>query len=158
MRLPSVPSMHYRTDRVRIQIPAPESSIMDERKVDYRPLGVTIIGYLYIIGALFFLIAAVVLFLDVIDEALIAEYLPAVEPLMNIIIGAMIIGGASMLGIGLLFLNGFKIGYYIVLVLQIFSLIGDIIDLSSSSLGSILISLIIIFYLFKAHVKYWFGV
>ncbi|GEM_PF-6815402 len=116
------------------------------------------IGYLYILGALLFLIAAVVLFLNVIDEALITDYLPSAEPLMNIIIGAMIIGGASMLGIGLLFLNGFKIGYYIVLVLQIFSLIGDIFDLSSSSLVSILISLIIIFYLFKPHVKYWFGV
>lgn len=131
---------------------------MEERKVDYRPLGVTIIGYLYILGALLFLIAAVVLFLDVIDEALITDYLPSVEPLMNIIIGAMVIGGASLLGIGLLFLNGFKIGYYIVLVLQIFSLINDVLDSSSGSLGSILVSLIIIFYLFKPHVKYWFGI
>ncbi len=131
---------------------------MEERKVDYRPLGVSIIGYLYILGALFLLLAAVVLFLGVIDEALITDYIPESKPLMNIIIGAMIIGGGSLLGIGLLFLNGFKIGYYIVLVLQIFSLIGDIFDLSSSSLGSILVSLIIIYYLFKPHVKYWFGV
>lgn len=143
---------------MRVQILRMESIIMGERKVDHRPLGVTIIGYLYILGALFFLLAAIVLFVGVVDDVMITDYLPEIEPLMNIIIGAMIIGGASMLGIGLLFLNGFKIGYYIVLILQILSLIGDIMDMASSSLGSILISLIIIYYLLRPHVKYWFGV
>ena len=125
---------------------------------DIRPLGVTILGYLYVLGAFGLLFGAAILFFGILDESLMLEYLPEIDPIINILIGAMVIGGLSLFGIALLFLNGFKIGYYIVLVLQVLSLIDDLLWSQTGGLGSILISLIIIYYLLRPHVKYWFGV
>lgn len=125
---------------------------------DIRPLGVTLLGYLYVLGAFGLLFGAAVLFFGILDESLMLEYLPEIDSIMNILIGAMVIGGLSLLGIALLFLNGLKIGYYIVLVLQVLSLIDDLVLSQTGGLGSILISLIIIYYLLRPHVKYWFSV
>ena len=125
---------------------------------DIRPLGVSILGYLYFLGGLTFLILAFTMSLGFLDESFLTEYIPEIESMMGLLIGGLVIGGLALVVIAFLFLNGSRIGYYIVLALQILSLIDDILLTRSGGLGSILISVIIILYLLRPHVKYWFDI
>ena len=125
-----------------------------------RPLFVTIVAILYFIGALILIIGGILIALGTIAASAISA-----EPIMGLTGAAM---GAVCVVMGIIYLiiagglwNGWKIMWYLGVILSALSaLLGIVTILASGFAGivGILINLLILYYLFRPNVKEFFGI
>ena len=125
-----------------------------------RPFLITVIGILTLLGALVFLLAGVACLAlpeaDVIDIFENAG-MDNVADMINALGIIMIVAGLFALIVATAFLKGWTIAWYLGLILHALSVIGGIITFPVGVL-SMLVSLVIIYYLFRPHVKEFFKV
>ena len=123
-----------------------------------RPLLISIIGYLYMLGALIFLLVGVMFFLGMGEGSLVLDGMPVdISEYMAIAGGAMIFAAIVFFIVGKAFLDGWTIAWYLGVILQALSLVGGIITFPAG-LVSVVISAVILYYLFRPAVKAFFKV
>lgn len=135
-----------------------------------RPLLVTVIGALTLLGGLIMLALGAVV---IIDPSIIAEYLKNVglEELVSIGGWPLIIGGLIDIIVAAGFLKGWSIIWYIGVVIYGLILLTSVLSLALSLVGGIgftalslsiaiplVIAAVILYYLFRPNVKEFFGI
>lgn len=123
-----------------------------------RPLLISIIGYLYMLGALIFLLVGILFFLGMGEGSLILDGMPVdISEFMALAGGFMIVAAIVFFIVGKAFLDGWTIAWYLGIILQALTLVGGIITFPAGLVPAV-ISAIILYYLFRPAVKAFFKV
>ncbi len=141
----------------------------------HRPKGISLIGILSIIAGIFFIIAGVAIFFVIPllvnkPEMFQGKYSTMSYQLFTGPVGYAIASGITALGaadiiVGFGLLRGKQWAWKVAVILSLISIAGDIISLitqfkDSNPAGSvigIIISCVILYYLYRPHVKSYFG-
>lgn len=121
-----------------------------------RPVLISIIGYLYMLGALAFLILGALSLLGM-GESSFALNDVDMAGYASLAGGALIVVGVVFFIVAKAFLDGWTIAWYLGVILQALSLIGGLFMLPAGLVPT-LISVIILYYLFRPGVKSFFKV
>jgi hypothetical protein len=120
-----------------------------------RPLLITILGILGLIGAVALIVGSIV------GGAALAEYIASMIPGSEFIAGYIsavgVVTGIIALVIAIGYLKGWKPIWYIAVILYILSAIMGILSFPYGIVGTI-IDILLIWYFFRPGVKEWFGI
>lgn len=120
-----------------------------------RPLLITILGILGLIGAVILIVGSIV------GGAALAEYIASMIPGSEFIAGYIsavgVVTGIIALVIAIGYLKGWKPIWYIAVILYILSAIMGILSFPYGIIGTI-IDILLIWYFFRPGVKEWFGI
>ncbi|MBR4686450.1 MAG: hypothetical protein IKP04_08015 [Candidatus Methanomethylophilaceae archaeon] len=120
-----------------------------------RPLLITILGILGLIGAVILIVGSII------GGAALAEYIASMIPGSEFIAGYIsavgVVTGIIALVIAIGYLKGWKPIWYIAVILYILSAIMGILSFPYGIIGTI-IDILLIWYFFRPGVKEWFGI
>ncbi|MBE6519476.1 MAG: hypothetical protein E7Z70_08120 [Thermoplasmata archaeon] len=120
-----------------------------------RPLLITILGILGLIGAVILIVGSII------GGAALAEYIASMIPGSEFIAGYIsavgVVTGIIALVIAIGYLKGWKPIWYIAVILYILSAIMGILSFPYGIVGTI-IDILLIWYFFRPGVKEWFGI
>jgi len=131
---------------------------MAKRNDAKRPMLISIIGYLYMLGALLFLLVGVFFLLGMGEGSLILDGMPVdISGYMALAGGSFIVAAIVFFVVAKAFLDGWTIAWYLGVILQALTLVSGIITFPAG-LVTVVISAIILYYLFRPTVKTFFKV
>ncbi|MGE4275201.1 MAG: hypothetical protein AB7E27_03945 [Candidatus Methanomethylophilaceae archaeon] len=123
-----------------------------------RPLLISIIGYLYVLGALLFLLAGIMFALGMGDGTFVLEGTPMdISGYQTFAGGSMVVTAIVFFLVAKAFLDGWTIAWYLGVILQALGLVAGII-MFPIGLVSTVICAIVLYYLFRPDVKAFFNV
>lgn len=126
-----------------------------------RPLGVTILAALEILGGIVALLGGIYVASSGAAAGMLLSSSALGTAAGGVLGGVLIVLGLVALVIAYGFLKGIKWGWWIAIVLYVLGIISGIVSLIAGSYGviiSLIIDAIILYYLTRPHVKSWFGV
>lgn len=126
-------------------------------KVD-RPLLISIIGYLHVLGALFFLAWAALFVMGVgTGELVLMGEAVDINEYVSLVAGLLVLIAVVFVVIGKAFLSGWSIAWYLTLILQALNVLAGILAFPAG-IFNIVISGVLIYYLFRPSVKGFFNI
>lgn len=125
-----------------------------------RPLLISLIGYLHVFLALLLFVAAVALFMGLSSSDMTLIWMGEELDLADYAtLGSLVlvVGGLLLFLIGYAFLQGWTVAWYLVVIINALDVVMSILTLPAGAV-SLVISAVILYYLFRPKVKRFFKV
>ena len=129
---------------------------MAKSKSAKRPMLISLIGYLYMLGALMFLLLGVLFFLGIGESSLDLNGMDLGGSL-TLAGGLFVVAAIVFFIVAKAFLDGWTIAWYLGVILQAITLVGGLLAFPAGLVATV-VSAIILYYLFRPAVKSFFKI